>query len=218
MAQITDKVMRHMGYDQSAFNVEFFWNEHDDQIWFLEINIRIPQSHSDLFIKVDGVSNHQVMLNVALNRDPQFPQRKGKFRVAGKFFLREYQDKQITGIPTKEDLEEISREIPGALFDIQSKAGMKLSDIPEQASYSYATAFIYLGADSQRELLEKFRQCRKMLKFKYKDITIPVVSPEKAVAALPDHEPRVGIEVLTSPTKLISEHDAAPDAEKADMS
>ncbi|MFW6081357.1 MAG: ATP-grasp domain-containing protein [Desulfosalsimonas sp.] len=202
MAEIAEKIMLHIGFDNSAFNLEFFWDEKRDRIWFLEINTRIPQSHSDLFLKVDGVSNHQIMLDVALNREPWFPRRQGRFRVAGKFFLREYRDKLITGIPTREDIEEISGKVPGMLVDIQGKVGMKLSDIPEQDSYSYATAFIYLGADSQKELLEKYRQCREMLKFEYQDLTIPAILPRQARKTLPEQDPRVAIQVLTSPMEL----------------
>ncbi|MFO7752350.1 MAG: hypothetical protein R6V41_04440, partial [Desulfobacteraceae bacterium] len=208
-----ERVMKHVGVDHSAFNVEFFCNERQNKIWFLEINTRIPQSHSDMFEKVDGVSNHQIMLDVALNRDPWFPKRKGKFRVAGKFFLREYHDKLITGIPTKEDLEEIGRRLPGALIDLQGKAGMKLSDIPEQDSYSYATAFVYLGADSQKELLQKFQQCREMLKFEYRDITIPVVIPETAQEKIPEPEPQVAIQVHTLPVELPLQENAQKTSE-----
>ncbi len=207
MVEITETVMTHIGFDQSAFNLEFFWDEKRDKIWFLEINTRIPQSHSDLFMKVDGASNHQIMLDVALGRDPAFPKRKGKFRVAGKFFLREYQDKLITGIPTREDVLAIGEKVPGMLIDIQGKVGMKLSDIPEQDSYSYATAFIYLGADNQRELLDKYRQVREMLRFFYEDLTIPALLPEKAQQAVPETDPQIAIQVLSSPMELPVEED-----------
>ncbi|WP_291320010.1 ATP-grasp domain-containing protein [Desulfonatronospira sp.] len=207
MSRISERVMKQVGLDHSAFNLEFFWNEKKDKIWFLEINTRIPQSHSDLFAKVDGMSNHQVMLDVAMNLDPAFPRRQGKFRVAGKFFLREYQDKLITGIPTREDLEDLSNRIPGTLVDVQGKVGMKLSDIPEQDSYSYASSFIYLGADSQKDLLEKFRKCREMIRFQYQDLTIPAVSPKKIQEQAPETEPRVAIQVLTSPMELPVQED-----------
>jgi len=210
MSRIAQKVMKHIGFDNSPFNLEFFWNKKKDKIWFLEINTRIPQSHSDLFHKVDGVSNHQIMIDVALGRDPWFPKREGRFRVAGKFFLREYQDKLITGIPTKEDVEVLSQKIPGTLVDLQGKAGMKLSDIPEQDSYSYATAFIYLGAQNQKELLSKFRQCRELLKFQFRDLTIPVVSPEKALEKVPEAEPDIAIQVTTVPVRLADQHDIHP--------
>lgn len=194
MSRISERIMQHIKFDHSAFNLEFFWNEKQDKIWFLEINTRIPQSHSDLFIKVDGVPNHQIMLEVALNREPTFAGRQGKYRVAGKFFLREYQDKLITGIPTREDIAEISNKLPGTLIDLQGKVGMKLSEIPEQDSYSYATAFIYMGGQSQHELLENYKKCIQSLKFQYEDLTIPSVTPK----AFPEAEPQVAIQVLST--------------------
>ncbi|MFO8000890.1 MAG: ATP-grasp domain-containing protein [Marinilabilia sp.] len=211
MAAISEKVMHHIGYDNSPFNLEFFWNQKKDKIWFLEINTRIPQSHSDLFQKVDGISNHQIMIDVALGQDPWFPKRQGKFPVAGKFFLREYHDKLITGIPQKEDLDALARIIPGTLVDIQGKAGMKLSEIPEQDSYSYATAFVYLGAQNQKELLEKYKQCRQLLKFQFQDLTVPSVSPEEAFKVVSDAEPGIAIQVTTAPMALPVEKNMYPD-------
>jgi len=207
MTEITEKVMTHIGLDYSAFNLEFFWNEKLDKIWFLEINTRVPQSHSDLFMKVDGASNHQIMLDMALNREPAFPRRQGKFRLAGKFFLREYQDKRITGIPTRENIQEINEKVPDMLIDIQGKVGMKLSDIPEQDSYSYASAFVYLGADSQKELLGKYREVREMLRFSYEDLTIPLPLPQKAQQAAPENDPRIVVQVLSSPMELPERED-----------
>jgi len=207
MAGIAEQVMKQVGFDNSPFNLEFFWDKKRDKIWFLEINTRIPQSHSDLFYKVDGVSNHQIMIDVALGREPWFPKRQGRFRVAGKFFLREYRDKLITGIPTKEDLQVLSHKIPGTLVDLQGKAGMMLSEIPEQDSYSYATAFIYLGARDQKELLEKFSQSRELLKFQFRDLTIPSVSPERAAEALPEAEPDVAIQVTSVPAGVPAPQD-----------
>ncbi len=202
MSQITEKIISHIGFDNSAFNIEFFWNKRDDKVWLLEINTRISQSHSDLFMKVDGVSNHQIMLDVALGKNPWFPERQGKFKVAGKFFLREYQDKLITGIPAKEDVEALNEIAPGVLVDILGKAGMKLSDIPEQDSYSYASAFIFLGAMSQKELLEKFSRCRQLLKFQYQDLVIPAVSVEKVMEKHPDAEPEAAIQITAMPAEV----------------
>jgi len=217
MSRISEKVMLQMGFDNSAFNLEFFWNKKNNKIWFLEINTRIPQSHSDLFQKVDGVSNHQIMMDVALGQDPWFPERQGKFAVAGKFFLREYQDKLITGTPTREDLEELNQVIPGTLVDLQGKAGMKLSDIPEQDSYSYATAFVYLGAQSQKELLEKFRRCRELLRFEFQDLTVPSVSTGQVLEKLPEAEPDVVIQVATAPVELPHQQEMIDQGEVQDI-
>jgi hypothetical protein len=144
---------------------------------------------------------------MALNREPEFPRRQGKFRLAGKFFLREYQDKRITGIPTRENILEINEKVPDMLIDIQGKVGMKLSDIPEQDSYSYASAFVYLGADSQKELLDKYRKVGEMLRFSYEDLTIPLPLPQKARQAAPENDPRIAVQVLSSPIELPERED-----------
>ena len=79
---------------------------------------------------------------------------------------------------------------------------MKLSNIPEQDSYSYATAFVYIGAQDQKELLEKFRQSKELLKFQFRELTVPSVSLEKALEKIPDVEPDVAIQVTTAPIEL----------------
>ena len=68
-------VMKHLQYDNAPFNIEFFYDEHHDRIWLLEINPRISQSHCDLFRKVDGASHHEVMIDLALGKQPDFPKR-----------------------------------------------------------------------------------------------------------------------------------------------
>lgn len=88
MAAITKRVMKHIGYDNAAFNIEYFWDEPHNRIWLLEINTRISQSHSDLFEKVDGVSNHQITVDLALGQRPQMPRGEGLFPRAAKFFHR----------------------------------------------------------------------------------------------------------------------------------
>ncbi|HKK19593.1 MAG TPA: ATP-grasp domain-containing protein, partial [Opitutales bacterium] len=57
---IAGRVMEQIGFDNGCFNMEFFWNREEDHLWIIEINPRISQSHSNIFKKVDGISNHEV--------------------------------------------------------------------------------------------------------------------------------------------------------------
>lgn len=68
MIDLTERYLRQVGYDNGCFNSEFMWDEANDQLWLIEINTRISQSHSDLFAKVDGSSNHEVAIDIALGR------------------------------------------------------------------------------------------------------------------------------------------------------
>ncbi|WP_295804226.1 ATP-grasp domain-containing protein, partial [uncultured Microbulbifer sp.] len=87
-----EKLLRHMGFDNSPFGIEFFWDENDNAFKILEINTRISQSHCDQFIKVHGVSNHLVPIDLLLGRVPDLSRYRGDYRTAAKFMLRRYQD------------------------------------------------------------------------------------------------------------------------------
>lgn len=59
-----------VGYDDAAFNIEFFVDEETGQTWILAVNTRISQEHSHLLHWVDGATNLQVMAQVALGERP----------------------------------------------------------------------------------------------------------------------------------------------------
>jgi biotin carboxylase len=171
MNDVTRRIMSHIGFDNSAFNIEYFWDEVQDKIWLLEINTRISQSHCDLFEKVDGVSNHQVTIDLALGQRPDMPSREGEFGLAAKCFLRVfYSDATVTRVPTPEEIAAIEAKIPGTIIMPQVEEGMRLSDLPEQDSYSYALAYIYLGAKDQSTLVRNYNRVHKQLKFEFTDI------------------------------------------------
>lgn len=170
MAAITEKVLRHIGYDNHPFNIEFFWHEATGRIWLLEINTRISQSHSDLFEKVDGVSNHQVTVEIGLDRDPRFPYRKGEYNRAAKFFYRKWEDAVVTRVPTEQEIRRIEQEMPGVLIDIKVEEGQRLGNINEQDSYSFNLAWIFVGANNYRELSHKYQQCVQQLRFGFEPV------------------------------------------------
>ncbi len=168
MRQLTQKVMAHIGFDNSAFNIEFFWDEMADRIWLLEINTRISQSHCDLFAKVDGVTNQQVSVDLALGRRPDMPSREGPYPIAGKFFYRVFvPDATVRRVPTEAEIADIEARIPGTIIRPQVHEGMRLSDLPEQDSYSYAVAYIFMGAKNRSTLLRNYKRTLQRLKFEF---------------------------------------------------
>ena len=157
MKELTRRVMEHTGFDHGAFNVEFFWDEPRDHIWLLEINTRISQSHCELFEKVDGVSHQQVTVDLALGRHPSMPSREGRYAVAAKFFHRVFlPDALVTRAPSAGELATLEATFPDATVAVQVHEGMKLSGLPEQDSYSYALAYVWIGAASTTSLLRTY--------------------------------------------------------------
>jgi len=155
MAEYTRQVISHIGLSDTAFNVEFFWEPKTDAIRLLEINPRMAEEHADLYQKVDGRPNHQIALDLALGRDPDWLSRKGAYRAAGKFFLRRFRDGVVKRVPEPEELAQVEKIFPGTRIMIYIKKGERLSARVHQDSYSYKIGCIFLGADSQAKLLAR---------------------------------------------------------------
>jgi hypothetical protein len=163
MTGITERFFTAIGFDHGPFNIEFYWESRHDSIWLLEINTRISKSHCPLFRHVDGAPHHQVMLDLALGKRPQFPHRLGRYRYAAKFMWRIYEDARVKRVPTEEELSALCRRFPSAEMQLHIDAGMRLSELRDQDSYSYEIAVVFLGGGSQKELLQKYASVQQML-------------------------------------------------------
>ncbi|MGH4007206.1 MAG: ATP-grasp domain-containing protein [Pseudonocardiaceae bacterium] len=169
MADISDRIVAQVGLECATFNIEFFWDEKTDALSVLEVNPRHSQSHAELFAQVDGAPNHLAMLHLALGRDPELPRRQGAYRVAAKWFLRHWNDGVVRRHPTELEIERVQREIPGVTVDVTVHEGDRLSELIGQDSYSYTIAEIYVGAQDEAELTEKYQRCVRALPFEIED-------------------------------------------------
>ncbi len=165
MIRITEKIISFIGFDNSAFNIEYFWDREKDKIWLLEINTRVSQSHSDIFEKVDGASNQAITVDVALGRDPEFPYQRGRFPRAAKFFWRVFDNGVVRTVPSDKEIERIQRELPGTIVRPQVVPGTRLDQLLEQDSYSYAICYLFIGGEDQKDLLDKYMHCQDLLTF-----------------------------------------------------
>lgn len=170
MTEVSTRVMRRFGYDDATFNVEFFWDEGTDKLWLLEVNPRLSQSHSAIFHKVDGVSNFDKMLRVALGRRPLPMRQHGRFRIAAKFFLRRFRDARVERVPSQRELRQIRLRVPGTLVQVVPEEGRLLSEMQNQDSYSYELALVHVGANSETELERKYQQVVSLLHFELSEV------------------------------------------------
>lgn len=170
MADISDRVVRQIGLEHITFNIEFFWDENTDAINLLEVNPRHSQSHAELFAQVDGAPNHLAMLQLALGRAPELPRRQGLYQIAAKWFLRHWADGVVRRHPTALEIERVQREVPGVTVTVTAHEGDRLSALISQDSYSYILANIYVGAQDEAELIEKYQRCVRVLPFEIDDV------------------------------------------------
>ncbi|MFW5832925.1 MAG: ATP-grasp domain-containing protein [Pseudomonadota bacterium] len=166
MAAIACRIAEHAGLDATPFNIEFFWDRRHDRLALLELNVRISKSHSPLFEKVTGVPHNEVMLDVALGREPDYPPADKRFAHAAKFMPRiygEHDDARVEAVPDAAAIEELEARFPGTDIQMHLKPGTKLGRIRHRDSYSYELATIFMGAPSHAKLMENYRACREQL-------------------------------------------------------
>ena len=168
MIDASKRFLEHIGFDNGCFNAEFMWDEETDKLWLLEFNTRISQSHSEMFIMVDGMSNHEVAIDIALGQRPSMTNRLGKFPVAAKCMIPHTHDNAIVKrVPSRQELEELQARFPGTKVRLDIAPGVRLSDLPNQDHYSYHIGTICLGGDSHDEIRERYHACLDALKFEF---------------------------------------------------
>jgi hypothetical protein len=165
--EVTERLLSQIGIDDSAFNLEFIWDEETDEMKLIEVNPRISQSLSDMFEKVHGSSNHEVAVELALGQEPNYPRDEGRFKCAAKFMWRHYEDALVVRSPSPEEIAQVEHEFPYTEVYIEAEEGMRLSELRDQDSYSYEIAIILLGADDHGQLMERYARCQEILTFEF---------------------------------------------------
>jgi len=64
----------------------------------------------------------------------------------------------------------VRKRYPELMVDVGVAEGMRLSELRGQDSYSFEIADVFLGADTEEELHEKFRHVMEVLDFQYADV------------------------------------------------
>lgn len=164
------KILKHIGMDHTPFNMEFFWDEATDKLWLLEINPRISKSHCPIFQIATGASHHEVAIDLALGRRPDFPRDEGRFPMAAKFMPRVFGDTVVTRVPSVDEIEALHKQHPDLIVNVGVEEGMRLSELRAQDSYSFEIADLFMGAANEEELHEKFRHIMEILDFQFADV------------------------------------------------
>jgi biotin carboxylase len=163
MVAVTKRFFTSIGFDNGPFNIEYYWDKESDHIWLLEINPRISKSHCPLFRNVDGMSHHLVMLELAMGTQPVFPHRQGLYRYAAKFMWRTHADALVNRVPTSQEMQAVTQRIAGTDIQLHVHEGMRLSELNYQDSYSFEIATVFVGGDTEQELLQKYRDVQQAL-------------------------------------------------------
>jgi hypothetical protein len=167
LVDVSRRVMEQIGLRWGTFNIEFFWDQESGAISVLEVNPRHSQSHAFMFEYVDGLPNHQIMVELGLGREPRFTHAEGAYSMAAKWHLRRFEDGVVRRCPTQDEVDRVEREVPGVKVSIVVEKGDRLSELAHQDSYSYEVADFHIGARDEAELREKYDRCVEALPFDF---------------------------------------------------
>ncbi len=213
MSETAKRIMHRLDFDHGCFNVEFFYDEGSDRLWLLEINPRLSQSHCELLEDVDGASNQQIALDIALGDAPRPPHRQGRFRCGAKLFVRAFADARVRRVPSAADLERIRNTLPGVTVEVLVDFDEQLSELTDQDAYSYELAWIWIGADDFEQINERFEACKRMLGFELERATSIEPTGSSAPRRHPPAAPhRAGSPLGTPHTPGASHNPDAPHA------
>lgn len=169
MEQIAATFMKGIGYDNAMFNFEMIYDSKKDSIHIIEINPKIASQFPDLFEKVDGSNSYEVMMRIALGKEPGFVRRQGKFQIAASCVLRTFDDQLVKQIPDKANIDDVEKKFPGSMIQVIATKGKKLSE-QLQDSHSFRYGLINMGANSEDDLIRDFEAASKMLDYKLEPV------------------------------------------------
>ncbi|KTG17523.1 MULTISPECIES: ATP-grasp domain-containing protein [unclassified Guyparkeria] len=170
--KLVERFARAIGYDNGCFNVEFFWDQDRDELHLIEFNARISQSHSTMMAMVDGMSNYEVAIHVALGDEPSFEHGGGPYPMAAKYLYRRFDvgDAFCISAPEEADLARLAEVQPDTRVSLKIHPGMRLSETVDQDAYSWVLADLVIGGEDVSDLNRQFEQAKSLLPFHFEPI------------------------------------------------
>lgn len=160
--ELAERCMRHLGFDNGLFNIEFFYNAEKKSIHIIEINARMAAQFADLYEKVDGTNSYEVAISIATGKNPHVKKRQGLYQVAASCVLREFSNKTMKKAPTPTQINEVQNLYPHTVVEILVPEGKRLSATLQDGK-SYRYGLIHLGGKDAEDLEKRLRHCLDVL-------------------------------------------------------
>ena len=166
MVETAKTFLAHIGYNNGCFNVEFMWDEAREKLWLIEVNTRISQSHSEIFVLVDGMSNHEIAVDIALGQRPSLLNRQGVAPIAAKCFIPfAHRDGVVKRIPSQAEIAALKARLPHTDVVIDVEPGQQLSHLMHQDSFCYRLGTLYVTGNTHEEIEQNYQYCLDVLNF-----------------------------------------------------
>ena len=191
MTGIVRRVVRHVGLDDSLFNVELFHDPATGRLTIIEINPRMVGQFADLMEMVTGTNTYEVLLAVAAGERPAARRGAGRFAVAASFPLRAFEDRRVRRVPGAARLAEVRQRHPVSVVKVYCRPGHWLSEEGQSDGLTHRYGVVNMGGQRHASLLAEFAEVEGALGFEF-DATAAPGSPRGPGRRAPPGRRRVG--------------------------
>jgi biotin carboxylase len=168
MADVAERLMPALGFDQSLFNIEFFVRP-DGRVTIVEVNGRMASQFAPLVHAVHGVSTYELQLELCTGGTPQLPPARDDL-VTASFLVRSYNDAIVRSVP---DPTIVLERYPHAHVEVLVRPGQRLSENDDDV-VSHRLAVVALAARDRPSLLARFAEAVELLPFDLQPLSAPV--------------------------------------------
>ena len=162
--EVAQRFLGAIGYAHGFFNLEFFYDDHDDRLRVIECNPRLASQFSDLYERVHGVDAHAMALTLALGADPQsLPRVRPTARAAASLVYRAFDaNGDVPPAPAVPQREALARRFPDALLFSFAKMGRaRARDFRWTGSHRYG--IVHLGGRDREDLRQRCEDASELL-------------------------------------------------------
>jgi ATP-grasp domain len=161
--KVAETFLKHIGFNHSFFNLEFFVEKSSGEIKVIEFNPRLGSQLADLYGRVDGVDVYAMQLALAQGQDPaKVPRRQTQETCAASFVFRKFD-----GAGSPPALTEAAQQAFKAQFADALLFEFRKSEVGLQREYkwlgSHRYGVVHLGARDESHLKQKYLQACQLL-------------------------------------------------------
>lgn len=166
MAEVAERLMPAMGFDDALFNVEFFVDGRGG-LKIVEVNPRMASQFAPLVAAVHGVSSYELALSIATGGTPELPPAQAGV-VATSFVQRTYEDAVVRSVP---DPTLVTERFGHAHVEILVRPGQLLSENDDDV-VSHRLAVVALAGPDRAAVERRYRESMELLSFELEPVVV----------------------------------------------
>ena len=168
---VCNDVIKGIELKSSLFNIEFYYNEKNNEIKIIEINPRQVGLFADMYEMVHGQNTYEIMMALATGQTMSFKPRQPSYKHASSIMLHfsDYNTPVIvTNVPSKETRDNILKDFPMvSLLTVTCDVGTQLN-MEDRLAYGYG--YINICGNSMEEIDRNFHLVKERLGFQFQPL------------------------------------------------